>query len=436
VDDAIRAWAEHEAGGRIVRAERPPLGGSRDLYLLDVERPDGSLEPLVLRLETGGSFVGTPVSLHREAAVYRALADSGVPLPRLVAFASDGSALLVSRLSGTPDFGSLAPDEQQRVYADFVRALAALHNIDVETLALEGFALPKTAEEHARLDLAVWAAMCDDYVAEPDPLVLYARSWLDANAPSDVQRTVLVQGDTGPGNFLSEDGRVTGIVDWEFAHVGDPMADLAWLEMRTQAQGGGLDWTPHLDSYAQETGLRVDRARIDYYRVGVHYRCAVTTQLAVARGGGARGYEPYVLQTARFLQSLGEALAAVADIEEPPTLLPEGPDTPRSPWYDRIRDGIREVVRGLEDVELRERTRNLQILLHRLRAFDVAGDELCALDADDRASSLALEPGDDAALRARALAAGASGDEATLRYLLRRQQREAALWGRLMERRR
>jgi aminoglycoside phosphotransferase (APT) family kinase protein len=436
VNDDIRAWVERETGGRILGAQRPPTGGSRDLFLIDVERPDGSTDPVVLRLETGGAFTGTPISLRREAAVYRALEGSAVPVPRLVAFADDGSALLVERLAGTPDFRSLDAAEREQTYADFVRGLAALHSLDVNDLALEGFAIPKTPEEHARLDLAVWASICDTHVTDLDPLVVYAGSWLEANAPGRVQRTVLVQGDTGPGNFLSQDGRVTGIVDWEFAHISDPMADLAWLEMRTLIHGGRLDWTPHLDAYARATGLEIDLARIDYYRVGVYYRCAVTTALAVARGGGARGFAPYVLQGARFHRSLGEALLRVTGIEEPEGPLPDVTNTPRTPWFDRIVDGIREVVRGVEDVNLRERTRNLQILLQRLRAWDAAGAQLEAMDADDRTRALGLSAGDDAGLRAQAAAAGGRSDEATLRYLIRRQRREAALWGRLMERRR
>ena len=100
--------------------------------------------------------------------------------------------------------------------------------------------------------------MLDTWVPEPDPLVLYAQGWLRANAPKQVQRTVLVQGDTGPGNFLAEDGRVTGIVDWEFAHVGDPMADLAWLEYRTRVHAGDFDWHRNWYPVAFEADLSDD----------------------------------------------------------------------------------------------------------------------------------------------------------------------------------
>src|SRR3546814_12125836 len=69
--------------------------------------------------------------------------------------------------------------------------------------------------------------------ARLDPLVSRALEWLRANVPADDGPVVLVQGDTGPGNFLSEEGKVTGVIDWELAHLGDPMEDIAGLSGRT-----------------------------------------------------------------------------------------------------------------------------------------------------------------------------------------------------------
>ncbi|MER5213995.1 phosphotransferase [Streptomyces sp. NPDC002838] len=43
---------------------------------------------------------------------------------------------------------------------------------------------------------------------------------------------VLVHGDFGPHNALFDPSsfQVTAVVDWEFAHLGDPVEDLAWCE--------------------------------------------------------------------------------------------------------------------------------------------------------------------------------------------------------------
>jgi aminoglycoside phosphotransferase (APT) family kinase protein len=52
---------------------------------------------------------------------------------------------------------------------------------------------------------------------------------------------VLVHGDFGPNNLLlhRDTFEVTAVVDWEFAHLGDPVEDLAWCEwiVRTHHPG-------------------------------------------------------------------------------------------------------------------------------------------------------------------------------------------------------
>ena len=42
--------------------------------------------------------------------------------------------------------------------------------------------------------------------------------------------TVIVHGDFGPQNVLIDNGQVSALLDWEFAHLGQPVEDLAWAE--------------------------------------------------------------------------------------------------------------------------------------------------------------------------------------------------------------
>jgi len=441
MDERVRAWVEDTAGGRISQVDRPPTGGSRELYCVDVRLADGEIARLVLRMEAGGAFAGTPISIRREATVYRALAGTAVPVPKLIGLSSDGEALLLERVPGESNFWALDAAERQRVFADFVTALAALHNLDVSALRLDGFDRPVSPEDHARLDLGLWAGLAHTHIEDLDPLVRYAGAWLLANAPRTVQRTVLVQGDTGPGNFLAEGGKVTGIVDWEFAHLGDPMDDIAWLEMRCGTgpegpDGASGDLARQLAPYCEATGLEIDAARVDYYRVAVYYRCAVTAALAVSRGGGARGWFPYLLVLQRFYASLGDALVRVAGVSASRGAAESiaAPETPRTSWYDRAIQDMRAGVRGIADLELREQTRNLQIALHYLRAFDLMGPQIEELEAADRVASLGIEQGDDAGFEKLVEEGGAAGDEVVLRYLLRRSDRQRQLWKSLLER--
>ena len=216
------------------------------------------------------------------------------------------------------------------------------------------------------------------------------------------------------------------------------MDDIAWLEMRcgTGPDGASGDFVEQLAPYCEATGLEIDAARVDYYRVAVYYRCAVTAALAVSRGGGARGWFPYLLVLQRFYASLGDALVRVMGIDESPGPVEPvaAPETPRTSWYDRAIEDMRAGVRGIADLELREQTRNLQIALHYLRAFDLMGPQIEELEAADRVASLGIEHGDDAGFEKLVEEGGAAGDEGMLRYLLRRGLRQRELWKSLLER--
>lgn len=417
LDPALVEWVESTLGAPVSRATRPDVGGSRATWFVTAGGTDA-----VLRLEAGSSFSGTDIDVAREAVVYRALASTAVPVPEVIGVAPGGAAILLERLRGSDD---LTAETRDAVLADFVDVLAALHTLDVDALDLPGFDVPRTPEDHALLDLVRWAALATGAGLPLDPLAHYAGGYLLAHAPATVARTSLVQGDTGIGNFVASGDRVVGLVDMEFAHVGDPMDDLAWVLMR----GLGDDPAPLLARYTRRSGIPLDRRSLSYYAVAVRYRCVITTTLAVARGGGARGWAAYLMATERFLRELAVTLRDHLGVDEPDLDLPDAPATPRTAWYDELLGGVRAAVRGIADPELRERTRNEQILVHHLRAYDRIGRELDALDHDDAAAS-GVDPDDVVAVTG----AGERGDEDVLRYLLRRRGRQAALWSTLFDR--
>ena len=68
---------------------------------------------------------------------------------------------------------------------------------------------------------------------EPEPLLVLALSWLRRHLPPDDDwPVVLVQGDTGPGNFMYRNGEIVAVTDWEMAHLGDLHDDLGWIYVR------------------------------------------------------------------------------------------------------------------------------------------------------------------------------------------------------------
>ncbi|MGD9703735.1 MAG: phosphotransferase family protein [Acidimicrobiia bacterium] len=414
-------------GREIAAAARTTTGGSRITWIVDLAG-DPPPDPVVVRVEGQGSFTGTEVSLVREVAAFRALASTRVPVPGVHAVHPDGSAAILERLAGTDDLDRFQPDDRAAALNDFAAVLAEMHRVDPDTLDLPGFGRPSTPEEHARIDLAMWQRLASS-VVDLDPLIAYTGGWLQAHAPTTVARTVFVQGDTGPGNFMADAGRVTGLVDMEFAHIGDPMDDLAWVMMRMRSDAA---YETFVDAYTRHGGAPIGPASVAFYRLAVDYRCAVTTSLAVARGGGARGWAPYQLQTQRYLDGIAERLTAATGLQVPPVDVPEVGPTARTAMFDQLLATLRTAARSIADPEISAATRNDQILVHLLRAHDRLGAAIEAGDAADLAGTGGA--GATAIDAGAAAAAGEADDDRVLGVLLRRRRRQRLLWSTLLER--
>jgi aminoglycoside phosphotransferase (APT) family kinase protein len=311
LDPALAQLVVSVAGGRIARAERAGTGASRTTWLVDVER-EGEVALLVLRCDSGdGPLSGTELSLEREAAVYGALAKTTVRIPRLLAVAADGRALLLERVSGSDAFAAIPdPVRKQAIADDYFAALAGLHTQDPAELWLPGFARPRDPRDHARGDLALWQRIAASRLREGDPLLDAAFAWLAANAPATAARTSLCHGDAGPGNFLFEGARVTALLDWEFAHLSDPHDDLAWVAVRAQLLGGFGDLARGYRGWSAATGTPVDPARLEYYRALVLLRMAVSCRIALSHAGArASDSSVYALLLPYLRALLPEALA-------------------------------------------------------------------------------------------------------------------------------
>ena len=99
-------------------------------------------------------------------------------------------------------------------------------------------------------------------VGEPSPLVEECAEWLRIHAP-ETASPVIVHGDPGPGNYLHEDGAITGLVDWEFTHIGDAEEDWAYL---IAMRGAGVMPEPDWVRYLGERGVPLDPDRLRYWK--------------------------------------------------------------------------------------------------------------------------------------------------------------------------
>lgn len=215
--EALRTWLAEVCGGEVTAWRRLVSGNSRTSYAADVQAGAERVEVVVRHDEGGGPVAGTELSLEREATVYRALAGSGLPVPRLRGASSSLRAMAVTRMAGSDA-------EPEPALPDLLARLAELHRLAIDELELPGFA--RTAEG----DLDLWSDIAHQKLAEPDEVVEFAFELLRELFPGEPERLVLTHGDAGEGNFLAQGDRVSALLDWEFAHLGDPIEDLAWCE--------------------------------------------------------------------------------------------------------------------------------------------------------------------------------------------------------------
>lgn len=267
-----------ETVGPVLTCERSASGASRITWMIETTRG-----PCVLREDPGdGPVAGTRLNLEREASAYRALAGTGVKIPRLLAGRDD--AILMERAEGSPDLGGLSAESISSIFDSYIDGLADLHRVHVDS-RFDALDPPQRAEGAAIANVALWADILNARVRRTSALAAFATRWLTDRAPRDAERLVVCHGDVGPGNFMHDGAALTAMLDWEFVHVGDPMDDLAWLAFRGHHMGGVIgDFDRQLHRWQRRTGLTVCRRRIAYYRVAVMYIWLVSCLAALDNG--------------------------------------------------------------------------------------------------------------------------------------------------------
>ena len=315
----MREWIAAETAAVRVVAERRSAGGSRAGYAVDIERADGTTEALWLRLDLGyGPLSNTPYTLRREAAVYGAVQGRAVRVPTLVAVHPTREAFLMRRIEGRNWFSEIKdPQRAVAIASDFMAQVAAIHRIDPRTLDLVEYDPSKPVSAYVTDEIDIWERVHLDGGADQEPLVLMAVAWLRRHLPDDNGTSVvLVQGDTGPGNFMYVEDRVAVVLDWENAHFGDFHDDLAWIYVRDLQER--FTYLPdRLADYERHSGHRVDLSRLRYFIVLAQMRCAIGTLNALAVQDARGEMANHLIYSALHLRMLAEALAGANGIDVP-----------------------------------------------------------------------------------------------------------------------
>ncbi|MCH2172900.1 phosphotransferase family protein [Myxococcota bacterium] len=343
--EAVLVWLESSLGGKVVHKER--FVSRREGWLIDVECADGSRREGFLRLERflNGRLKQPACQVLTETAVIASLHARGFPVPAVYAHSEHLQATLYERVSGRDDIHELDDANQQNEIAhDFMRHLARLHDIPVQELGLSELSSPSSPEEYA---LAGIEELERSYFASldvPDPLALLTFQWLRRNIPAPPEKPVLVQGDTGPGNFVYVEERVSSILDWECAHLGDPMEDLGHLFSRAFFHPWG-EMSQLLETYAATASQRIEKSKLHFYRVASFAKAALGSTVAVNHFHVAGPLPMMIFFSVAgergLAQSVADALGVhveEASLPEPDLGLPRSLTLPMEEFSDHVVD--------------------------------------------------------------------------------------------------
>jgi len=299
-------WSEIEAVVARVTGHTPRLLGQRPLaggasmetWALDVALDPGvdTPEALVLRRDMGTNM--NPLALTRVQEfrlIERARAAGvGCPQPRFHGGEGEGRQwFLMERCAGesvgrrvvrAPELARARESLAPRMGAE----LARIHQIPVDT-AVDFLPRPDHGQSPAAWALGGIRTILDA-LRRHNPVWAYAWRWLDAHAPPDDGVRVVCHGDFRIGNLLVTPEGLSAVIDWEFAHVGDPHEDLAWPTLRdwrfeqdalTVGGVGTLD--RYVAGYHGQGGRPVDPTRMRWWAIMGNLRWSVTCHVQAER---------------------------------------------------------------------------------------------------------------------------------------------------------
>jgi len=275
--EAIAALLERSLCGATrvaVDALAPMFGGNaRRAVSFEASWREGSVErrmSCVMLSAVAGRHVESDAAA--EFRVLRAIEPQGVRAPRALALDEDGSvvgapSIVLERMPGTaavvPFLKPADPSVSRALTLDLARVAAGLHAVD--PAAVRGW-IRRSGHACAAAQLAHWRGVFDAHRLEPQPALESLFGWLDDHLP-DPPHACIVHGDMRPGNFLYEGSRVTALLDWEMAHAGDPVEDIAWIYRPVWSPGAFVPIEAFVTAYEACGGGAVTPARLLYWRV-------------------------------------------------------------------------------------------------------------------------------------------------------------------------
>jgi len=274
--ELFRCVASFDSGATGVSGVTRLSGGaSQETWSFDILHPDGKVGAVLRRSPKGyGAAPTRAAGLEVEARLMQLAHDAGLPSPKVMHVLAPqddlGRGFIMARVEGETIPRKILRDDQ---FASARPILARqLGRVAAGIHGLSRAELPVLREMSSSKEIAELGREYRSF-NWPRPVFELALRWLGEHDPGPSSEVTLVHGDFRLGNLIIGPDGVRAVLDWELAHLGDPMEDLGWICVNSWRFGeidkpvGGFGSREELFAGYEEGGRKVDPARVKFWEV-------------------------------------------------------------------------------------------------------------------------------------------------------------------------
>ena len=227
-------------------------GFSSEVFLIEL-RSENEVENLVLRMEGGPPAEN---SIKTEFDLLNILHSRGIPCPKPLFLDTscktlDKRFMLMSYLKGEVDIPN---SDNLSFIEEMVRKLRHIHETKTDSLPNLNLRINPLDDLFEYLPVGKnWDKLKNFLLSIPNTEYTGTR--------------MLLHGDFWPGNILWKNNKIVGIVDWEYAAIGDPFSDLAVTSLDLRYSFGVQGMKKLLEIYSDY--LPIDRFRYSLWLIYV-----------------------------------------------------------------------------------------------------------------------------------------------------------------------
>ena len=270
---SVARWCPGATG--VTGAAKLSGGASQETWRFDIVHAGGNIGAILRRAPKGyGAAPSRAAGLAAEARLMQLAFEAGVPSPRVLHVLTGeddlGTGFIMQRVEGETIARKILRDDafaaaRPNLARQIGGVLAGIHKLPQAQLPeLRRMTATREIDEFER-----------DYrsLNWPKPVFELALRWLGDHDPGPSAEVTLVHGDFRNGNMIIGPDGVRAVLDWELAHLGDPMEDLGWVCVNSWRFGeidkpvGGFGSREELFAGYEAAGRKADPERVKFWEV-------------------------------------------------------------------------------------------------------------------------------------------------------------------------